>query len=117
MRPSGYGSFTTPNTASILLAAPTRMKGVANGLRTVILNLGAAPGTAADLAMTAAFLSPALKNLVYPGPAGLQETEIGLLWAVFSATYLGFTVLPATSALGLFWVQCRGNLTEPLAFD
>ena len=65
----GHGVFLTPNTKSIMLSVPLARRGVANGLRSMLQNLGQLISTAFSLMIVTSFLPPLLKDVIYAGAA------------------------------------------------
>lgn len=67
----GVGLFMTPNTASIMSSVPATRRGIANGLRSMMQNMGFVVGTALSLAIVTGPLNPVAKSAVYSGQSAL----------------------------------------------
>ncbi|RUT33697.1 DHA2 family efflux MFS transporter permease subunit [Paenibacillus zeisoli] len=63
----GTGLFLTPNTMEIMSSVPENSRGVANGLRSMLYNLGQVLSTALSLTMVSAALPTHMKNVLYSG--------------------------------------------------
>lgn len=67
----GIGLFMTPNTTSIMASVAADRRGIANGLRSMMQNMGFVVGTALSLAIVTAPLDAVAKRAVYSGRSGL----------------------------------------------
>ncbi|MGG3693708.1 MFS transporter [Heyndrickxia ginsengihumi] len=63
----GTGVFQTPNTQSIMLTVPHERRGLANGIRSMLQNMGAVISTALSLMIVTSLLPPHLKSALYAG--------------------------------------------------
>jgi len=63
----GTGIFQTPNTQSIMLTVPHERRGVANGIRSMLQNMGAVISTALSLMIVTSVLPLHLKEAIYAG--------------------------------------------------
>jgi EmrB/QacA subfamily drug resistance transporter len=63
----GNGLFMTPNTTELMASVPSNLRGVANGLRSMLQNSGQAVSTAVALAIVTTGLSSVAKVAVYDG--------------------------------------------------
>jgi EmrB/QacA subfamily drug resistance transporter len=63
----GTGVFMTPNTKSIMLGVPDEKRGMANGLRSMLQNMGGVLSTAVSLMIVTHVLPPRLKDAIYGG--------------------------------------------------
>lgn len=63
----GTGVFQTPNTQSIMLTVPHERRGVANGIRSMLQNMGAVISTALSLMIVTSVLPLQLKKAIYSG--------------------------------------------------
>ena len=63
----GSGIFLTPNTRSIMLSVPQERRGFANGLRSMLQNMGQVFSTAISLTIVTAMLPRRLQDAVYVG--------------------------------------------------
>lgn len=94
----GSGLFLTPNTRSIMTAVPKDRRGFANGLRSMLQNMGQVLSTAISLTLVTAVLPPQLQDVVFKGGGGvlphsdLELITVGYRWAFVAlliATLLG----------------------------
>jgi EmrB/QacA subfamily drug resistance transporter len=69
----GVGLFMTPNTTSIMRSVPSERRGIANGLRSMMQNMGFVVGTALSLAIVTSPLNPLAKHAVYSGRRALMD--------------------------------------------
>jgi len=103
----GAGLFLTPNTTDIMSSVPSNRRGVANGLRSMLGNMGQVLSTAVALSIAGAGLPPHLKNVLYAGAdATLSHDELALIvhgyrWAI--------AVLLLALALGLLTSLLRSG--------
>ena len=63
----GTGTFMTPNTSAIMSSVPATMRGVANGLRSMLQNTGFVVSTAMSLAIITSPLTHNQKQAAYSG--------------------------------------------------
>ncbi len=94
----GSGLFLTPNTRSIMTAVPAGRRGFANGLRSMLQNMGQVLSTAISLTIVTAALPRRVQDAVYAGSVSrLSAHDMALItngyrWAFFAllvATGLG----------------------------
>ncbi len=103
----GSGIFMTPNTKAILTAVPFDQRGFANGLRSMLQNMGQVLSTALSLTIVAAALPSRLKDAVVGGtlktlPLHDQHLmTIGYKWA--------FLTLLVATILGVMASYSRGG--------
>jgi EmrB/QacA subfamily drug resistance transporter len=90
----GTGLFMTPNTKSILLAVPLERRGVANGLRSMLQNMGAVISTALSLMIVTSALPGRLKDAFYAG-ANVQLTvnDVRLMVGGYRIAFLVMLVM------------------------
>jgi EmrB/QacA subfamily drug resistance transporter len=69
----GVGLFMTPNTTSIMRSVPSERRGIANGLRSMMQNMGFVVGTALSLAIVTSRLDPLARHAVYSGRSALMS--------------------------------------------
>ncbi|ADM72654.1 Multidrug resistance protein Stp [Paenibacillus polymyxa E681] len=70
----GTGLFLTPNTTEIMSSVPEQSRGVANGLRSMLYNLGQVLSTTLSLTIVSAALPVHLKNVLYSGKNNVIST-------------------------------------------
>lgn len=94
----GAGLFLTPNTTDIMSSVPSHRRGVANGLRSMLGNMGQVLSTAVTLMIVGIGLPSRLKDVLYSGAAAdLTRPDLiliihGYRWAIAAlliATLLG----------------------------
>ena len=71
----GIGLFMTPNTTSIMSSVSPERRGIANGLRSMMQNMGFVVGTALSLAIITSPLNSLAKHAVYSGRSSLLTSE------------------------------------------
>lgn len=71
----GVGLFMTPNTTSIMTSVPPERRGIANGVRSMMQNMGFVVGTALGLAVITSPLSDIAKQAVYAGQSHLLAPD------------------------------------------
>jgi len=90
--------FLTPNTTDIMSSVPSHRRGVANGLRSMLGNMGQVLSTAVTLMIVGIGLPSRLKDVLYSGAAAdLTRPDLiliihGYRWAIAAlliATLLG----------------------------
>jgi EmrB/QacA subfamily drug resistance transporter len=85
----GTGVFQTPNTQSIMLTVPHERRGVANGIRSMLQNMGAVISTALSMMIVTSILPPHLKEAIYAGAgAQLGSTDTSLIANGYRAAFL-----------------------------
>jgi len=76
----GSGIFMTPNTQSIMLRVPSNRRGIANGLRSMLQNMGQVLSTALSLTLATCWLPVLLKDAFFAGAnANLNAAELSLV--------------------------------------
>jgi len=97
----GCGFFLTPNTRTIMMSVPPNRRGVANGLRSMLQNMGQVLSTAVSLAIVSSVLPERLKDSIYEGVAtNFQANDLELItngykisfFVMFLLTLLGVVV-------------------------
>ena len=103
----GSGVFMTPNTKSIMLTVPVERRGVANGIRSMLQNLGTVISTALSLMVVTSVLPPRLKEAVYDGArADIGGRDFLLISGGFR---LAFAVLFGLTLCAVIGSYLRGN--------
>lgn len=95
----GTGVFQTPNTQSIMLTVPNNRRGVANGLRSMLQNMGQVISTALSLTIVTSVLPPSLKEALYHGDA--TSLTIHGITLIGYGYKLAFGVLLALTLVGV----------------
>lgn len=86
---AGTGFFQTPNTQSIMLTVPHERRGLANGIRSMLQNMGAVISTALSLMIVTIALPPHLKQAIYAGAgAKLVLKDVALIADGYRAAFL-----------------------------
>ncbi|XVQ85251.1 MFS transporter [Microbispora siamensis] len=85
----GSGAFLTGNTTQVMSALPEESRGVVNGFRLMVMNVGVVLSVATTLSLLTASVAPALRDQVYAGTLS-QVSPVALrqLMAGFRTTYL-----------------------------
>lgn len=95
----GTGVFQTPNTQSIMLTVPHERRGVANGIRSMLQNMGAVISTALSMMIVTSILPPHLKEAIYAGAgAHLASEDTSLIADGYRAA---FTVMLCLTLLAI----------------
>ena len=85
----GSGVFMTPNTKSIMLTVPVNRRGIANGMRSMIQNMGTVISTALSLMVVTSGLPARLKGAVYDGAnAELAGNDMALISRGFRLAFI-----------------------------
>ncbi|WP_064076985.1 MFS transporter [Prescottella equi] len=71
----GTGLFMTPSTSALMFTAPAERRGIANGLRSTLQNVGNLLSTALALAIATVGLSVAARDAAYGGTLGALGSE------------------------------------------
>ncbi|MBW4079810.1 MFS transporter [Paenibacillus sp. S150] len=95
----GSGIFMTPNTKSIMLTVPPEKRGMANGLRSMLQNMGVVISTALSLMLVTSVLPESLKEAVYAGANA--EVLPGDLPQIAGGFQLAFTVMAVLTGLAI----------------
>jgi EmrB/QacA subfamily drug resistance transporter len=96
----GGGVFFVPNTTTIMLTVPEERRGVANGIRSMLQNVGKLTSTALSMMLITAFLPLDLKNGVFRGQTqALSGEEASLFANGFQIAFLLMLVLSFAAIL------------------
>lgn len=105
----GSALFMTPNTSSIMTTIDKAHRGSANGLRSMLQNMGQVVSTALSLMIVTAALPPSLQQAIYSGNnAVVPHAYMGLVVDGFRAALLAMLV---ATILGIFASLSRGAKT------
>ncbi|KRW91065.1 MFS transporter [Alicyclobacillus tengchongensis] len=103
---AGSALFMTPNTSSIMSTVDPAYRGSANGLRSMLQNMGQVMSTALSLTLVAAKLPPTLQSAIYQGNGSyLPVHDLPLLTGGFRMS-LGALLL--ATLLGVIASLVRG---------
>ncbi|GLV14649.1 MFS transporter [Alicyclobacillus hesperidum] len=103
---AGSALFMTPNTSSIMSTVDPAYRGSANGLRSMLQNMGQVMSTALSLTLVAAKLPPTLQSAIYQGNgADLPVHDLPLLTGGFR---MSFGALLLATLLGVIASLVRG---------
>ncbi|WP_227938295.1 MFS transporter [Alkalihalobacillus deserti] len=98
----GSGMFMTPNTQSIMLTVDPKKRGMANGLRSMLQNMGMVISTALSLMLVTFNLPNHLQSKIYAGAnAQVTSSELTLISKGFQlafAVMLSITILAIISS-------------------
>jgi EmrB/QacA subfamily drug resistance transporter len=109
----GSGFFMTPNTKAILTSVPYDHRGFANGLRSMLQNMGQVLSTAISLTIVAAALPNRLKDAVVGGTiTSMPNKDVQLMTVGYHWAFL--TLLVATIA-GVIVSFLRGPVSRQAA--
>lgn len=103
----GSGVFMTPNTKSIMLTVPVDRRGVANGIRSMLQNLGTVISTALSLMIVTSVLPLRLKEAVYDGARADIGGEDFIL--ISSGFRIAFAVLFGLTLFAIVGSYLRGS--------
>ncbi|KPV41802.1 MFS transporter [Alicyclobacillus ferrooxydans] len=103
----GSGVFLTPNTRYIMTTVPPSRRGFANGLRSMLQNMGQVFSTAVSLTVVTALLPPRLQDVVYQGASGtVTSADVNLVNTAFR---WAFGVLLIATVMGIVASALRGK--------
>ncbi|MDX5310177.1 MAG: MFS transporter, partial [Rhodococcus sp. (in: high G+C Gram-positive bacteria)] len=92
----GTGLFMTPSTSALMLTAPAERRGIANGLRSTLQNVGYLLSTALALAVATVGLSAPARQAAYGGTLGtLGSAELARFVDNVRAVGLALAVVAA----------------------
>ncbi|GMA63201.1 MFS transporter [Alicyclobacillus fastidiosus] len=104
---AGTALFMTPNTSSIMTTIDPAHRGTANGLRSMLQNMGQVVSTALSLMLVTASLPPRLQASIYGGNAvALPQRDVHLIVVGFRTAL--FAMLIAT-LIGVLTSLVRGQ--------
>ncbi|MDQ0189192.1 DHA2 family efflux MFS transporter permease subunit [Alicyclobacillus cycloheptanicus] len=107
----GSGLFMTPNTRSIMTGVPPERRGFANGLRSMLQNMGQVLSTAVSMTIITSILPLRLQNVVYTGTSGtLPAKDMALIDTGYR---LAFLALLAATLAGMAASSLRGESGSP----
>lgn len=96
----GGGLFLTPNTTTIMTSVPPNRRGIANGIRSMLGNMGQVMSTAISLMVVTTVLPDRLKNVIYSGQSGtLSHSDLSLITTGYR---YAFMVLFLAPFIGIF---------------
>lgn len=102
----GTGIFMTPNTQLIMMSVPSHSTGVANGLRSMLQNMGGVLSTALALMIVVSAVPDDLKEAVYAGAAANVSVN-GLVFITngFQLAFIITTMITLGAAFAAFWTR------------
>lgn len=90
----GTGVFQTPNTQAIMLTVPHERRGLANGIRSMLQNMGSVISTALSLMIVTSLLPKHLKSAIYAGAgAHIVREDTHLIVTGYRVAFLVMMVL------------------------
>ena len=108
----GSGLFLTPNTTTIMSGVSENRRGIANGVRSMLNNMGQVLSTALVLMIVTAALPARLKAVIFAGSAAsLPASDLNLI--VIGYRYAFATLMIAT-LIGMFASLLRGENRQKL---
>jgi len=106
----GSGVFMTANTKSIMMTVPKARRGVANGIRSMMMNMGQLVTTALSLMIVTSRLPLYLKGALFAGAgASLGDSDVYLIALGYRTT---FTVMLLITALAITVSYFRNQKNE-----
>ncbi len=106
----GTGFLMTPNTKSIMLTVPKETRGMANGIRSMLLNIGTVLSTALALMSVTISLPPYLKDAVYEGArAQLNRTDLTVITGGFRLAFLILFIITLLPFPGIIMLRRVGK--------
>lgn len=103
----GSGMFFSPNTSSIMGAVPSHKRGIAGGVRTMMLNAGSVISIALAMAIVSSSISPeALQGLFVGSQVGSQGIAVNQF---ISGLRTAFLISCIFSVLAAFMSYLRGE--------
>lgn len=103
----GSGVFMTPNTKSIMLNVPPNRRGTANGVRSMLQNVGTVLSTAISLMLVSIRLPARLKQSIYDGAEAMVDNADRILIA--KGFQLAFEILFLVTLIALAVSYARGS--------
>ncbi len=104
----GSGFFLTPNTSSIMLSIPATHRGMVNGIRSMLQNMGLVLSTALSLTLIANNLTPALKNAMFLGTlTRIPESDVARFVGGYRYAFLAMLV---ATLIGIVASLMRGRV-------
>lgn len=110
---TGIGLFMTPSTSVLMLTVPAQRRGIANGMRSTLQNVGNLLSTAIVVAIVPIGLGAAAQQAAYGGsPAAFDAAELNRF---VDNLQLAGVVLGALSAVGIVVCLCfpRHQMPRP----
>ena len=105
---AGTGVFQTPNTQSIMLTVPHERRGLANGIRSMLQNMGTVISTALSLMIVTSLLPAHLKNVIYSGAnAQIMSQDIPLIITGYRVAFMIMVVLTLLAIAASFLRNAR----------
>jgi EmrB/QacA subfamily drug resistance transporter len=104
----GTGVFQTPNTQSIMLTVPHERRGLANGIRSMLQNMGTVISTALSLMIVTSLLPMHLKNAIYAGAnAKIIGQDIPLIITGYRVAFMIMVLLTLFAIAASFLRDAR----------
>ena len=97
----GSGAFLTGNTTQVMGALPVESRGVVNGFRVMVMNVGIVLSVATTLSVLTASVAPALRDQVYAGT--LSQVSPGALRELMAGFHTTYLVLFCVALLGVLF--------------
>jgi EmrB/QacA subfamily drug resistance transporter len=105
----GGGAFFVPNTTIIMLTVPDDRRGVANGIRSMLQNVGKLTSTALSMMLITVFLPIDLKNGVFRGQIQTLGGEDAALFT--NGFQIAFLLMLVLSVIAILTSWSRGKKT------
>lgn len=111
----GSGIFMTPNTQLILLSVPRYSTGIANGLRSMLQNMGGVLSTALSLMIVASAVPSYLKKEIYSGAhANVSVSDLQFITQGFQLAFIITMIVTFLAASTAFFTGITKVHTESI---
>jgi hypothetical protein len=111
---AGSGVFNSPNTRAIMSSVPPEKRGVASGVRTLFVNVGAVLSIAFAIAMvTSAMPASAMVRMFSGVSGGLSE---GAAVPFISGLHAALLLMAGASLLGTVFSALRGSKERRVSY-
>ena len=111
----GSGIFMTPNTQLIMLSVPRHSTGIANGLRSMLQNMGGVLSTALSLMIVASAVPLYLKQEIYAGAnANVSVNDLNYITQGFQLAFFIMMAITLIAASTAFFTGFSGTRKEAI---
>jgi len=114
----GSGIFMTPNTQLIMMSVPSHSTGVANGLRSMLQNMGGVLSTALSLMIVASAVPSYLKKEIYMGAnANVSINDLSFITEGFQIAFTITMVITFLAASTAFFTRVPKFETKSILME
>jgi MFS family permease len=106
----GNGLFNSPNTSAVMGSVPANRRGIAAGMRTLLLNSGQTLAVAVAMVILSSVMSYRVLTGLFTGSAGGAQSINGLVF--MQGFHKVFLFSAAISAVAIFCSSLRGSETR-----